>query len=296
MAKFQLTKARQHGERIAAEKGFVAFPVDPFAIAESEGIMIVAKPPEIKGVSGGIIFDEDVPSIFYATDIDSEGFQRFTVAHELGHYFLDGHPEEILKSSKMHVSRAGFRQGDNSIELEADHFASGLLMPTHFVMEELTRGVVGLAGVEQLANRSQCSLTAAAIRAAECSPYPIAIVVSQGSDICYCFMSVGFKRLGKPLAFLRKGSPLPISATRDFNSDPNNVRHGKRQTAETTLADWFDGSRKIRLDEEIIGLGAFGYTLTVFSSDVLAEDPDDEEADEEAKLIESYTPRFAYGR
>lgn len=296
MAKFQLIKARQHGERVAAEKGFVAFPVDPFAIAESEGIMIVAKPPEIKGVSGGIIFDEEVPSIFYATDIESEGFQRFTVAHELGHYFLDGHPEEILKSSKTHISRAGFRQGDSSIELEADHFASGLLMPTILVKKELERGVIGLAGVEQLAARSQCSLTAAAIRAAECSPYPMAIVMSQGSDVCYCFMSEGFKGLGKPLAFLRKGSPLPLSATRDFNGDPNNVRHGKRQTTETTLADWFDGSGQIRLDEEIVGLGSFGYTLTVFSSDALAEDPDDDEADEVANLIESYTPKFAYGR
>ncbi|MDP1628485.1 ImmA/IrrE family metallo-endopeptidase [Parvibaculum sp.] len=296
MAKFQLTKARQHGERVAAEKGYTAFPVNPFAIAESEGILIVPKPAEIKGVSGGIIFDEDVPSIFYATHIESEGFQRFTVAHELGHYFLDGHPEEILKSAKMHVSRAGFRQGDNSIELEADHFASGLLMPTQLVKKELTCGVIGLAGVEQLANRSQCSFTAAAIRAAECSPYPMAIVVSQGSDVCYCFMSEGFKGLGKPLTFLRKGSPLPLSATRDFNSDSNNVRYGKRQTTETTLADWFDGSKQIRLDEEIVGLGSFGCTLTVFSSDALAEDHADEDADEEANLIESYTPKFAYGR
>lgn len=296
MARFQLGKARQHGERVAADHGFSVLPVDPFAIAESEGIMIVPKPAEIVGVSGGIIFDEDVPSIFYATNIDNEGFQRFTVAHELGHYFLEGHPEEILKSSKMHVSRAGFRQGDSSIELEADHFASGLLMPTHLVKKELAHGVVGLAGIEQLADRSRCSLTAAAIRAAECSPYPMAIVVSQGPDVCYCFMSDGFKGLGKPLAFLRKGTPLPISATRDFNSDPDNVRYGKRQTAETTLADWFDGSGQVRLDEEVVGLGSFGCTLTVFSSDALAEDPDDEEANEEANLIESYTPRFAYGR
>lgn len=296
MAKFQLIKARQHGERIATEKGYADFPIDPFAIAESEGILIVPKPPEVKGVSGGIIFDEDVPSIFYATDIESDGFRRFTVAHELGHYFLEGHPEEILKSAKMHVSRAGFRQGDSSIELEADHFASGLLMPTRLVKQTLTRGVIGLGGIEELADKSQCSLTAAAIRAAECSPYPMAIVVSQGGDICYCFMSEGFKGLGKPLAFLRKGSALPVSATRDFNDHPDNVRRGKRQTAETTLADWFDGPGGIRLDEEIAGLGSFGHTLTVFSSDALAEDPDDDGADEEARLIESYTPRFAYGR
>ncbi len=293
-AKFQLLKARQHGEKIAADKGFSTFPVDPFAIAKSEGIQIVPKPADKKGVSGGIIFDEDFPSIFYATDIDNEGFQRFTVAHELGHYFLDGHPEEILKSNKMHVSHAGFRQGDNSIELEADHFASGLLMPTHLVKKELASGVIGLDGIEKLADVSKCSLTASAIRAAECSPYPMAIVVSQSGNVCYCFMSDGFKGLGR-LAFLRKGSPLPASATERFNRNLKNVVSGKRETVETSLADWFDGPSHIRLDEEIVGLGSFGHTLTVFSSDTLTDNPDEIE-DEEEKLIESYTPRFAYKR
>lgn len=294
MAKFRLAMARLHGERIAVEKGFKTLPVDPFTIAETEGIMIVPKPPIAKGVSGGIIFDEEYPSIFYATDIDNEGYRRFTVAHELGHYFLDGHPEEILKSSKMHISRAGFSQGDSSIELEADHFASGLLMPTHLAKKELRIGVIGLSGIEALATKSECSLTAAAIRAAECSPYPMAILVSEGPKISYCFMSDGFKSLGK-LAFLRKGMLLPDSATREFNRDTENVAYGRRYTQETSLADWFDGPAHIRLDEEIVGLGSFGHTLTVFSSDALPEDPCEEE-DEEASLIESYTARFAYGR
>ncbi len=296
MAKFRLQMARQRGEQIAAEKGYTSFPVDPFEIATNEGILLEPKPADKKGVSGGIIFDEDYPSIFYATDINNEGLQRFTVAHELGHYFLDGHPEEILKSSKMHVSRAGFRAGDSSIELEADHFAAGLLMPTHLVRKTMAKQTVGLAGVEHLAAQSKCSLTAAAIRAAECSTYPMAIIVSEGTSVCYCFMSDGFKDLGKrPLHFLRKGSPLPQAATLRFNNDPNNVKFGKRIVDETTLAEWFDGSSHIRLDEEIVGLGSFGHTLTVLSSDHLAEEPDDEDDDEE-KLVESYTPRFAYGR
>jgi hypothetical protein len=194
----------------------------------------------------------------------------------------------------MHISHAGFRQGDSSIELEADHFASGLLMPTHLVKTELARGVIGLAGIEQLAMESQCSLTAAAIRASECSPHPMAILVSQGPQVSYCFMSEGFKGLGR-LAFPRKGAALPASATQRFNLDPDNIALGRSETHETTLVDWFDGPGHILLDEEIVGLGSFGHTLTVFSSDALAEDPAEND-DEEAQLIESYTARFAYGR
>jgi len=103
-----------------------------------------------------------------------------------------------------------------------------------------------------------------------------------------------FKDLGK-LAFLRKGMPLPIGATREFNEDPANVLQCRRAVDETDLATWFDLPGKVTLDEEIIGLGRYGYTLTVLTSEALPEDPFDEE-DEDAELEKSWTPRFAYRR
>ena len=87
---------------------------------------------------------------------------------------------------------------------------------------------------------------------------------------------------------------IPVSATRTFNEDPDNVFNIERETAETTLYDWFDGSRKIALDEEILGLGKYGFTLTVLSSEELPVDPDDEEDPEDFE--DQWTPRFAYGR
>jgi hypothetical protein len=207
---------------------------------------------------------------------------------------LEGHPEEIQKTGPMHVSRAGFIQGDSSIEIEADHFASGLLMPTSLVRQNLDDAQIGLAGIEKLSTDAECSLTASAIRSAECSPYPMAVVVSRADRICYGFLSDGFKQL-KPRAFPRKGDLLPETATREFNSDYSNVEQRRRWTSETTLAKWFDGSPGIRLDEEVVGLGEYGFTLSVFSSEELPEEPDEEE-DEEAALIERYTPKFAYGR
>lgn len=294
MSRFRLSWARQCGERKAKEHGFETFPVDPFQIAQAEDIHVEPKAADQPGVSGGIIFADVGTAIFYATNIPSGGFQRFTVAHELGHYFLEGHPEEIQKTSPLHVSRAGFTQGDSSIEIEADHFAAGLLLPTRLVKQSLMESQVGLEGIQELADHSECSLTASAIRAAECSPYPVAVVVSRGDSICYGFLSDGFKQL-RPRAFPRKGDPLPFTATREFNFDLSNVETGGRVTSETTLSQWFDGSPSVRLDEEIIGLGRYGFTLTVFSSEELPDEPDEEE-DEEQALHESYTARFAYGR
>ena len=162
------------------------------------------------------------------------------------------------------------------------------------VREALGDSQLGLEGIEALSELSECSLTASAIRAAECSPYPMAVVMSRQDQICYGFLSDGFKQL-KPRAFPRKGDLLPDSATRHFNSDTTNVEGGKRLVGETTLADWFDGPLGSVLDEEVLGLGKYGYTLTVFSSEELPEEPEEFE-DEETNLIESYSAKFAYGR
>lgn len=293
MAGFRLKMATQLGEKIAEEFGFKQFPIDPHAIARARDITIQAKPAEVQGVSGAIIFAGDSATIIYSTEYGNEGFENFSIAHELGHWFLSGHPEEIINGGGFHMSRANFTQ-NLSIELEADHFASGLLLPSVLTRKLLSGNQIGLDGVLKLATTAHCSVTAAAIRAAECSAYPVAIVVSKNNEISYAFISESFKNLGK-LAFLRKGTPLPQSATRRFNADMSKVLRAERDIDETDLATWFDGSGKIVLDEEILGLGKYGYTLTVLSSDQLPEDPLEEE-DEDAELEKSWTARFAYGR
>ena len=287
--------ARRQGEQKAAEMGYNCFPVDPFAIAANEEITVVPKASEQDGVSGGIIFENDNVGIFYATNIESEGFRRFTVAHELGHYFLPGHPEEILKTASIHLSRFGFSQGTSSIELEADHFAAGLLMPSRLVGGVIGNSRIGLEGILALSQQAECSITASAIRAAECSDYPMAIVVSAGEEISYAFLSESFKRLDR-LAYLRKGTPLPPTHTLAFNRDTQNVKFAKSICGLTNLSEWFSCRRRLELDEEIIGLGNYGYTLTVLSSDELIDDREDEELSEEEQLLDSWTPKFARGR
>jgi Zn-dependent peptidase ImmA (M78 family) len=75
------------------------------------------------GVSGMLLRHGNNFGIVYATNIRSQGFQRFSISHELGHYFLPGHVDQILTEG-VHVSRAGFITAD-PYELEADHFAAG---------------------------------------------------------------------------------------------------------------------------------------------------------------------------
>lgn len=293
-ARFRLTMATQTGEKLARDEGFSAFPVDPIAIARKHGIHVEKKPPDMKGISGALIFADPNPIIIYSTEHANEGFENFSVAHELGHYFLPGHPDEIMKAGGAHMSRSGFSQGDSSIELEADHFAAGLLMPSYLVRKSLGSGQIGLKGIRDMAGDASASLTAAAIRAAECAEHPMCIIVSEGPAVSYAFASPSFKDLGRNI-YLRKGSPVAVgSTTAKFNADLANVRAGQEMVGACSLQHWFDTDRNPSLDEEVIGLGRYGLTLTVLSSEELAIDPDDEDEDE--ALEESWTPKFAYGR
>lgn len=86
-----------------------------------------------------------------------------------------------------------------------------------------------------------------------------------------------------------------MSTTRNFSERLENTLRGRRETEVTTLAKWFDGPSRIRLDEEIVGLGSYEHTSSIFSSDKLSDESGEDDEEEEL-LIGSYTPRFAYGR
>jgi len=278
---------QQAAEKLLSERNIDSLPVDPIMIAESLDITVRPKPDTAAGVSGMLVRHQDMFGIMYATHIDNDGFQRFSIAHEVGHYVIDGHVDHIFPSGDgSHTSHAGFVSTD-PFELEADRFAAGLLMPDPLFSRELHRLGDGLDAVEGMARLCRTSLTATAIRYAEKTSTPVAVVVSTGGIIDYCVMSKELRAFDG-LEWLRKGQLLPAGVeTERFNLVPSNVAHASRRDSETDLRDWFSGPRSIPGTEEVIGLGAYGKTLTVLSSDVFSDDED--EADD---LEERWTPRY----
>jgi uncharacterized protein DUF955 len=279
--------ARQYAEKLVQDRGIKSLPVDPFALAAAEGITVQAKPDTSPGVSGLFMRVGSSFGIMYATRIPSEGYQRFSVSHELGHYFLPGHIDAVLGGDgRIHTSHAGF-VSDDQYENEADHFAAGLLMPDPMFRSALIKADDGLVGIEQLSELCRTSLTATAIRYTEKAKIPAAIVVSAGMRIDYCFMSTALKEFPK-LQWLSKGTPLPASVlTRAFNANAAKVSGAAREEGIADLQDWFGGDRSLEVREQVIGLGGYRKTLTVITSDIFAD-----EEDEEQELAESWRPRF----
>lgn len=284
---FRLKMAKQKAEVFLKEEGITSLPVDPFAIAASRGIVVEAKPDTTEGVSGMLLRHGDNFGILYATDIPSEGFQRFSVAHELGHYLLDGHIDHVLSGADIHVSHAGFVSAD-PYELEADYFAAGLLMPKGPFKRAIGRRDPGLVVIEAMASDCRTSLTATAIRYAELTDDAVGIIISTGQTIDYCFLSEAMKSLPQ-LSWPRKGSSVPKGTdTALLNADSNRILMADRAENEIDVMDWLGGTRSAMVIEEVVGLGRYGKTLTVLSSASIGQEDDSEFDDDE----ENRMPRF----
>jgi hypothetical protein len=144
----------------------------------------------------------------------------------------------------------------------------------------------GLEAIVTLASICKTSLPATASRYVEETDLPIAMVVSESQHIEYAFLSDELKEY-RDITWPKKGSAVPAVPTATFNRDTANVRSALREEHESDLRDWFGGRRSVLLTEEIIGLGTYGRTLTILSTETFADDDDEDE-----DLEERWTPRF----
>ena len=280
-------EVHREATRLLQELGIDALPVDPFDIAQRLEIELRPLPSSAGGASGMLLHIGGQFGICYPTHVDSDGFKNFSVAHEIGHYRLPGHLDSVLNNRGQHLSRAGF-QSANRYEQEADQFAAALLMPAKLFNSAIKNAGEGLRAIESLASKCRTSLEATAIRFAQTSRDPLAVIRSEGRTIDYAFMS-GPLRDFPGLGWISKGTPLPAdSVTLGFNTDQSKVMRAKRAEGTSDFQGWFDGQHRQDVTEEVIGLGSYGKTLTVLTGMESPEEIEDDEAD----LEESWTPRF----
>lgn len=281
-------KSENRAAEVLKELQITSLPVDPFHIAGRRDILVQENPSLSSGISGCLMKVGDNFGIIYSSRFSSDGFRRFTVAHELGHYFMDGHAFHLFPSGQgTHQSESGFISKDG-YEREADAFAGALLMPKHLFKDAISKTGRGLEAIEYLSNLCGTSLTATAIRYAKLCEDDVAVVCSTGSKIDFAFMSDSL-RARPNLTWIRKGTGLTTTCpTAKFNKDSDNVFNGRRAADSADLGDWFIGGDG-EVTEEIVGLGEYGRTLTILSIDeqASAADPDDQPENEDEMLLPS---------
>jgi Zn-dependent peptidase ImmA (M78 family) len=171
-------------------------PVDPFAIIKSERRFVLAFGEDFgDAFDGRLEYQPPKFLLFYNTkydDLPHVGIHHprvtFSVAHELGHYFLERHRQYLKKGGSAHGSQTEFLS-DNLSEREADTFAASLLMPTYLVSSIVNKNELTLARLDGIARAFETSLVSTAIRAVQVSEYACAVAGIRDGRIAWMFPS-----------------------------------------------------------------------------------------------------------
>ena len=121
-------KLDEKAYKLLERSGAVSMPVSLDKVADYLGLAIVEKPLE-EEFSGFLAVKEKTIVI---NAQHSRVRRRFTTAHEIGHYFLHRKSQQdtpVFIDRTVYYRRQNLDDADRRIELEANGFAAGLLMP-----------------------------------------------------------------------------------------------------------------------------------------------------------------------
>lgn len=208
------TASAELAEKVLRSFKLWRLPVKPLEIASHEGIIIR---PGFFGAG----FDariEYYPStegfcIFHAQPGGwrTEGRVKFSLGHELGHFYLPEHRERLL-SGQRHNSESDFISG-SPIELQADEFSADLLMPMPLFRQALNQfrnGFCDLDDLGKLADQLGTSLTSTARRYCESDREACTIFFSRNGYMHWGRASEDMRRLG--MYWCNSGEPPPAGS------------------------------------------------------------------------------------
>lgn len=162
-------KIRMRVTELLAQEAVAAPPVPVNRIAKALGIQLRFSPLD-EQLSGMIYIRDGVP-IVGVNSLHHPHRQRFTVAHECGHFLL--HEAEIAnevhvdKEFSMLMRNSVSTTGSDEMEIEANFFAAELLMPATLITEELEGAPIDIdeeAAIDALAKLFKVSQSAMRVR------------------------------------------------------------------------------------------------------------------------------------
>ncbi len=144
-------------------------PIPVERIVRARGVRIFYR--SLEGSISGFLYRDPKRTVIGVNTHHPTVRQRFTLAHELGHFLLHG-------QEQLHIDR-GFQimlrnnvssQGIDEEEMEANLFAAELLMPRHFLARDLGNlqsiDITDDAALAKLAHRYGVSIHALMFRLA----------------------------------------------------------------------------------------------------------------------------------
>jgi IrrE N-terminal-like domain len=242
-------RAGHLADTIVSQLGLTA-PIDPLAIIVSESPLLLAQGGDFRNAYDGKL--KYVRSarrflLFYNNKYDERlaagdhhPRTRFSIAHELGHYFIESHRHYLLGGGISHGSRSEFRN-DNTIEREADSFAASILLPRALAEREFNSEALSIDRIHDIAAGFKASILCTAFRAVRLSEDPCGLVGIRDGRIVWMFRSDSLVRAG---LYPKKTKDLVShTAVRQWQLFPDAVTPGA--ATRTVAPDWFESYDRV---------------------------------------------------
>lgn len=132
---------KSRAQRCAAQilrDGQYGIPVDVYSIAEAHNIIV--RPETLEEAVSGLLVIQDDHVVIGVNEGHHPNRQRFTIAHELGHFLLHRDSATVfIDASPLFFRDERSAKGTDEEEIEANEFAAELLMPAP-VLRQLVNG------------------------------------------------------------------------------------------------------------------------------------------------------------
>jgi Zn-dependent peptidase ImmA (M78 family) len=143
----------------------------------------------LNSVDGILVRKSGKGIIAIKQSIKEIGRKNFTICHEIGHYILPGHGTVACKSDEIESWKSNLL----SHEVEANKFASELLLPTSAIFPLVERNGANISLIKEIANDFQTSLTAAAFKCIAITEERCALIWSIDGQIKWFTKSESFR-------------------------------------------------------------------------------------------------------
>lgn len=187
---------------------------------------------------------------------------RFTLGHELGHFFIDEHRNALASGRAPQHGSFIYDGHDNQAEQEADLFAASLLMPHSRFLKAIDSGPPNLQAILDISSTFNVSAQCAAIRCVEWADWLCAIVMFREGKRPWWAISPSLACSGFRF-FHRFDCYRPLAGSASFEAKRLNAPNWNIFCSTTTAATWFSGvaetgKRNVILTEEAVRLGKHG--------------------------------------
>lgn len=193
---------------------------------------------------------------------------RFSIAHELGHYFIDEHRTKLLESNPEPSVCGLFDGNESKEEHEADHFAANLIMPPSRFKAAASSAWTPLNTILTLASTDKfdTSLTATALQYMNhVSDRSMIIRWNPDGEMAWAIPGKGYYAEGYRTVLFKNREKLPkdsASARVIQGEIENDIGVLDMATVFQNVAR--EGTRNLLLTEEAIALGEYGF-MTILS-------------------------------